>query len=141
MKKFLTCLLCGFLSVASCSRVEETVVSKLLNNYVNAQKALAADDLASATVAFTAIANATETEMAKIGIEISQTRNLESARSKCKVRSEHIVEMELPDGYVVAHCPMADDGNGADWVQQEGDIANPYFGTAMKGCGSIKETF
>ena len=141
MKKFLPLLLCGFLSVASCSRVEEKVVSTLLSNYVNAQEALAADDLAAAMVAFTAIAKATESEMAKIGIEISQTRNLETARSKFKVISEHIVEMELPDGYIVAHCPMADKGHGADWVQQEGDIANPYFGAAMKGCGSIKETF
>lgn len=134
-------LLCVFLSGAACSHVEEKVVSTLLNNYVSAQEALATDDLASATVAFKDLAKETESEMAELWIEFSQTRNLESARSKFKVLSDHIVKMELPDGYVVVHCLMAAEGNGADWVQQEGEIANPYFGTAMKGCGSIKNTF
>lgn len=141
MKKFLILLLCGVLSVAACSHAEETVVSTLLKHYVSAQEALATDDLASAKVAFKALAKETEPEMEKLWIEVSQTHNLELARSKFKVLSEYIAELELPDGYVVVHCPMAAEGNGADWVQQEGEIANPYFGTAMKGCGSIKDTF
>lgn len=36
-----------------------------------------------------------------------------------------------------AHCPMVDDFRGADWLQRETDIANPYFGSQMFRCGEI----
>ncbi len=34
------------------------------------------------------------------------------------------------------HCPMAFDNTGADWIQQDPQIANPYFGDMMLRCGS-----
>lgn len=40
----------------------------------------------------------------------------------------------------VAHCPMAADGKGADWLQEGSKIQNPYFGKAMLECGDVKET-
>jgi membrane fusion protein, copper/silver efflux system len=36
-----------------------------------------------------------------------------------------------------AHCPMVDDFRGADWLQRETAIANPYFGSQMFRCGEI----
>jgi membrane fusion protein, copper/silver efflux system len=36
-----------------------------------------------------------------------------------------------------AHCPMVDDFRGADWLQRETAIANPYFGSMMFRCGEI----
>jgi RND family efflux transporter MFP subunit len=42
-----------------------------------------------------------------------------------------------PELYV-AHCPMAFDDAGANWVQKTKSIANPYYATAMKSCGSIE---
>ena len=36
-------------------------------------------------------------------------------------------------------APLADGGEGADWIQKDGDIANPYFGIALKECGEIIE--
>lgn len=33
------------------------------------------------------------------------------------------------------HCPMALDGAGASWIQREGPVHNPYFGSAMLRCG------
>lgn len=36
-----------------------------------------------------------------------------------------------------AHCPMVDDNRGADWLQRETAIANPYFGSMMFRCGDI----
>ncbi len=38
------------------------------------------------------------------------------------------------------HCPMAFDNRGADWLQPETKVRNPYFGGAMPGCGSLVET-
>jgi Cu(I)/Ag(I) efflux system membrane fusion protein len=37
-----------------------------------------------------------------------------------------------------AHCPMAFDNQGADWLQAGKDIANPYFGARMFRCGEIR---
>ncbi len=36
-----------------------------------------------------------------------------------------------------AHCPMAFDGKGADWLQPDTPIRNPYYGSAMLACGEL----
>lgn len=38
------------------------------------------------------------------------------------------------------HCPMANDGKGADWLSKENAIKNPYFGSEMMTCGKTVET-
>ena len=48
----------------------------------------------------------------------------------------------LPSGghkLYVQHCPMAFDNAGADWVSDEAQIRNPYFGDAMLTCGKVTE--
>ena len=37
-------------------------------------------------------------------------------------------------------CPMANDGNGAIWLSELKEIKNPYQGSKMSTCGSVKET-
>jgi hypothetical protein len=39
----------------------------------------------------------------------------------------------------VDHCPMANDGKGADWVSEIPEIKNPYLGTKMPTCGIVLE--
>ncbi|MFC0321206.1 MULTISPECIES: DUF3347 domain-containing protein [Olivibacter] len=38
-----------------------------------------------------------------------------------------------------AHCPMAKDNEGAMWLTESNEIKNPYFGSKMLKCGSVKE--
>ncbi len=38
------------------------------------------------------------------------------------------------------HCPMANDGKGADWLSKENVIKNPYYGAQMLSCGKIVQT-
>lgn len=40
----------------------------------------------------------------------------------------------------LAHCPMAFDNRGAEWIQTSEGIDNAYFGAAMRTCGSIRAT-
>ncbi len=40
----------------------------------------------------------------------------------------------------VQHCPMAFDGEGANWLSESVAIRNPYFGDAMLTCGSTIDT-
>lgn len=43
------------------------------------------------------------------------------------------------DGELYVHfCPMAFDNKGADWLQQDEEVRNPYFGAAMYRCGLVK---
>lgn len=39
-----------------------------------------------------------------------------------------------------AYCPMAFDNTGGYWLSDEKEIRNPYFGSKMLKCGSVKET-
>ena len=38
-------------------------------------------------------------------------------------------------------CPMADEGKGAIWISELKDIKNPYFGSEMLTCGSVRKEF
>ena len=38
------------------------------------------------------------------------------------------------------YCPMADEGKGAIWISEVKEIKNPYYGSNMLTCGSIKKT-
>ncbi len=37
------------------------------------------------------------------------------------------------------HCPMANDGKGADWLSKENAVKNPYYGSMMLNCGKVVE--
>lgn len=37
------------------------------------------------------------------------------------------------------HCPMAFQGQGADWIQAAGPTENPFYGSRMFGCGKMEE--
>ncbi len=39
----------------------------------------------------------------------------------------------------VQHCPMANNGEGGDWLASEKKIQNPYYGSEMMECGAVLE--
>jgi membrane fusion protein, copper/silver efflux system len=39
-----------------------------------------------------------------------------------------------------AHCPMAFNNRGADWLQDKKAVRNPYYGAGMLKCGAVTET-
>ena len=41
----------------------------------------------------------------------------------------------------LVHCPMAFNNEGADWLQTDDVINNPYFGSQMLDCGSIQDVY
>jgi hypothetical protein len=38
------------------------------------------------------------------------------------------------------HCPMANEGKGANWLSKEKKVKNPYYGSMMLSCGKVVET-
>ena len=124
-----------------------------LFQYEAVRAALAADDLAVAKKAASAVVTESKTapaepltpeqkerqaSFAATVQKIATADSLESARDAFKALSKRAVHYaEGKPGYYVAHCPMVPNNEG-DWIQTSKDIANPYFGKAMLGCGSIK---
>jgi Protein of unknown function (DUF3347) len=49
-----------------------------------------------------------------------------------------VAKQETPTYY--QHCPMANDGKGADWLSKENVVKNPYYGATMLSCGKVLET-
>ena len=48
--------------------------------------------------------------------------------------------VELTAGTIfVQHCPMANKGDGGDWLSSVKKIQNPYYGDEMMECGSVVE--
>lgn len=47
---------------------------------------------------------------------------------------------ELKAGAIyLQHCPMANNGDGGDWLSSEKKIQNPYYGDEMMECGRVVE--
>jgi len=43
-------------------------------------------------------------------------------------------------GIYQQHCPMAFEDKGANWLSNESDIKNPYFGKKMLECGDLSDS-
>jgi len=39
------------------------------------------------------------------------------------------------------YCPMYDEGKSGYWISETKEIKNPYFGSQMLTCGSVRKTF
>lgn len=49
-------------------------------------------------------------------------------------------EAAITEGTIyVQHCPMANKGDGGDWLSSKKQIENPYYGDEMMACGAVIE--
>lgn len=70
--------------------------------------------------------------------EIEHQREHFSSLSKNMYALIKVSKQETPTYF--QHCPMYNDGKGADWLSKENAIKNPYFGSQMLSCGKTVET-
>lgn len=75
-------------------------------------------------------------DLTKVG-DVDETRLPFKALSSALTRA--LASVGMPDGLTlyIIHCPMADNNAGADWLQRDRAIRNPYMGKAMLECGSV----
>ncbi len=136
----------------------------IVEKYILLEKTLAADDKEGATGATGEVLDALAgVDMGlvagkahdlwmgnarKIKVTLSEMKaaaGIEPMRKAFEgLSNELIVVVEqfgIPQGKILykAHCPMAFDNKGADWLQLDEDILNPYFGASMLKCGEVKE--
>ena len=78
---------------------------------------------------------------------IAKAKNLDAARDEFFYLSKATIELQQDFGHAgdqnfyLSYCPMARDGDGAYWLQENDELQNPYFGASMLYCGSVKKTF
>lgn len=130
--------------------------------YLDAQESLAADDLGGFIQAASDIKTALGfvEEAGLVGEPLAEWRraaarlrvedaitSIDTARARFERMSEGVIALQRRFGHrgsetwSLAHCPMASDNKGADWLQRGTQINNPYFGDQMLRCGEIRETF
>jgi len=140
-------------------------LEKVFGHYLQVQKGLAADDLEAgktavqalprelATVDETALSAPTQVVWIRLRDQLrlaagrlKNAGNIESAREAFEALSDAGIRTAKTFGtgpvnpLHVVHCPMAFGDKGADWLQREETVANPYFGASMLRCGFVKET-
>lgn len=76
---------------------------------------------------------------------IESTTDIEAQRKQFHALSENLYKSIKAYGLSGAtayyeYCPMAFNNAGATWLSNTTQIKNPYFGSAMLTCGSVKET-
>ncbi len=77
---------------------------------------------------------------ARIPTDISDARTLFEASAHAAIELARAFGAgDAESVWTVAHCPMAFDNRGAEWLQRGVTINNPYFGSAMLRCGDITE--
>lgn len=77
--------------------------------------------------------------------KIAGAADLDGARVAFAVLSNEMATLvkggQLSTGSLyLEYCPMANNNTGAYWLSNEKEIKNPYFGSMMLKCGSVKET-
>lgn len=69
---------------------------------------------------------------------------IDHQREHFETLSKDIYDMLKADGNIgqklyYTHCPMYNEGKGANWISETKEIKNPYLGKKMPDCGTIKE--
>ena len=136
--RYLSRLFIVAIAIAACGSSDQAPPA--LVHYVAAQEALAADDLDQARQALQGLVQSANPTLKPLAEKAASAADLAAVRVAFKPLSEEVMKGQIPEGYVVAYCPMADGEKGAHWVQKDQpQIANPYFGASMLRCGVFKE--
>ena len=75
---------------------------------------------------------------------IADTKDIKHQRDHFTTLSKDIYALLKVAKYEVPvyfqHCPMYNDGKGANWLSKENEVKNPYYGNRMLTCGKTVET-
>ena len=100
-----------------------------------AQEALAADSYDDAKAALDSLVTLADPITQPLVRSVAAADSIELMRTRFKPLSEYLAALDLPQGYARAYCPMYD--SGSNWVQRDGPVRNPYYGSEMLTCGVV----
>jgi copper chaperone CopZ len=145
------------------STMEDGSLKQVFNHYFDLKNALVASDAGNTAKH----AEMLQTELAKIEMNkltdeshkvwmkvmkpLTQNAKAIARASDVKKQRQAFIELsadmydlmkvsEVEEPVYVQFCPMANNGAGAKWLSKESAVKNPYYGSMMLTCGSVKET-
>ncbi|ASK29415.1 hypothetical protein CEY12_04555 [Chryseobacterium sp. T16E-39] len=153
MKKYIITAVLSIFSVLSLSAQSKSdvKVSALYQNYISVKTALTTDDAGKASKAAVEFIKTASTIDSKIVSEgtlaalkkeattIAEAKSINTQREHFPNLSNQMIaltkQFKLSEKPVfVQYCPMAD----ASWLSNEKQVVNPYYGSKMLSCGSVK---
>ncbi len=109
---------------------------QFMEHYEMVRSSLAADDLPKAKKAAEILTGAKDVP-APAAAKIAKSKTIKAAREAFIGLSMQAMKLAANQpGYFVMACPMVERG---DWVQTKAQVENPYMGSAMLQCGSVKK--
>jgi len=119
----------------------------VVKTYLEIQAALTQDKFndvkgpAGTLASQTAALGKDSAELAKAATTFSAAKDIKAAREAFGPLSDALIARVKADGnkdlvsdLKVGYCPM----NSRSWIQREETARNPYYGTAMPTCGTVK---
>lgn len=155
----------GFARVIPANESAQNVsqLTALFDNYFSIKDALVSSDASmAASKAASMVISIKAVDMGKLSSEehnawmkvtndltnsagkISKSKNVSQQRQALALLSKSMYELAKQSNQAVPvfyqHCPMFNNGKGANWLSKESAIKNPYYGNKMLTCGSVTET-
>ena len=138
-------------------------IKEIVNNYLKLKNALVKDDSKTAALAGKDIvvnlaaldANSLPVAQKKAFTDVSDdarehSEHIGSNAGKLEHQREHFAMLSKDVNDLIKafgagqklyqdFCPMYNDGKGAIWISEIKEIKNPYYGSKMLTCGSVKK--
>lgn len=128
---------------------KDTKVQDIYNSYITLKDALVASNYDATKAASKSLEEQLKTykgceNTALIVKNIENAKDIAAQRKDFTDLSTDLIALfknvELTSGSIfVQHCPMANKGNGGDWLSSAKKIQNPYYGDEMMECGAVVE--
>lgn len=153
MKKYIITALFSLFAIASVSAQlkSDAQVSKLYQNYISIKDALAsdnADKTSRAATEFIKTASAIDYKILSEGNVSTLKKDATAISNASDIAVQRETFFNLSDNMIaltkqfkisanpvfIQYCPMAD----GSWMSNEKKIINPYYGSSMLSCGSVK---
>jgi hypothetical protein len=136
-------------ATVSSLKLKDEKLSEIFNAYIVLKNALVKSDLELAKKSAGALHQTLVgfkgcESTAHLAKTIADDTSLANQRKDFTAVSTDLITLfktaELSDGTIyVQHCPMANKGDGGDWLSAEKEIRNPYYGDEMLECGRVVE--
>jgi hypothetical protein len=136
-------------SVVAPVKLDDPQVANIYSSYIDLKDNLIASNYeASKSSAKTLLLSLKEKEgcesTALLAEKIVTAKDIATQRKEFTFLSSDVIAMfkhtDLLSGTIyVQHCPMANKGNGGDWLSSEKNVRNPYYGDEMMECGAVVE--
>jgi len=127
----------------------DSKVQNIYNGYIYLKDALVESKFEDAQKAATQLKGVLASfpgceNTAVIAEKIAAAKDIAVQRKEFTYLSSDVIAMfkhaDLKKGSIyVQHCPMANNGDGGDWLASEKQIQNPYYGEEMMDCGRVLE--